>query len=322
MVSPVPEPRRELLELLDRETRRPVSEAVAGLAEDVRHRHGPAVQAVLFYGSGLRGGDLEDLVLDFYVLVDRYDRAFERRSWALLNALLPPNVFYREATVGRRRLRCKYAVISLRQFRRAASRRSLTPYIWSRFAQPCRILYAHDEATRNAVLEALADAAVTFMARTLPLLPGEQRPRDIWASGVGGSYRSELRAEPPGHADALYEAAAAHLERLTPPAARLSGVPVDVTEDTRPPRLYVRPRRSARIAARLRLLAQVSLGKALSLLRLVKAAFTFEGGVDYVLWKVERHSGVHVEPSPWQKRHPLIGGWGLFWRLYRRGAFR
>jgi hypothetical protein len=37
---------------------------------------------------------------------------------------------------------------------------------------------------------------------------------------------------------------------------------------------------------------------------------------------MERHSGVRVEATPWQRRHPLIGGWLVAWRLYRRGAFR
>ena len=35
-------------------------------------------------------------------------------------------------------------------------------------------------------------------------------------------------------------------------------------------------------------------GKFLSVARLAKAIFTFENGVDYVLWKVKRHSGVHI----------------------------
>jgi hypothetical protein len=63
-------------------------------------------------------------------------------------------------------------------------------------------------------------------------------------------------------------------------------------------------------------------GKLLSLLRLMKATFTFQGGMDYIAWKLERHTGVPVEVSPKVRRHPLIYGWGLLWRLYRRGVFR
>ena len=52
----------------------------------------------------------------------------------------------------------------------------------------------------------------------------------------------------------------------------------------------------------------------LSVLRLVKGLFTFEGGFDYVLWKIERHSGVRVEVSPRARRYPLLAGWGVIWR--------
>ena len=64
------------------------------------------------------------------------------------------------------------------------------------------------------------------------------------------------------------------------------------------------------------------LGKTLNYLRLIKAAFTFDGAVDYVMWKVRRHSGVIVPVSDWQRRHPVLAAPGLAWKLYRRGAFR
>jgi hypothetical protein len=55
---------------------------------------------------------------------------------------------------------------------------------------------------------------------------------------------------------------------------------------------------------------------------LLKATLTFEGGVDYILWKIERHSGVTVEIEPGLKRRPLLAMWVLSWRLYRKGGFR
>ena len=63
-------------------------------------------------------------------------------------------------------------------------------------------------------------------------------------------------------------------------------------------------------------------GKVLSVLRLVKAAATFNDGFDYLLWKIERHSGIYIEPTPAQRKLPLVLGWPLFWRLYRLGAFK
>ena len=58
------------------------------------------------------------------------------------------------------------------------------------------------------------------------------------------------------------------------------------------------------------------------MLRLLKALFTFEGGLDYIAWKLERHSGQPVEIPDKVRPYPLIFIWGLFWQLYRRGIFR
>ena len=63
-------------------------------------------------------------------------------------------------------------------------------------------------------------------------------------------------------------------------------------------------------------------GKLLSVLRLLKGLLTFRGGVDYILWKIERHSGERVEVPPQLERYPLIATCVIFWRLYRRGAYR
>jgi hypothetical protein len=81
------------------------------------------------------------------------------------------------------------------------------------------------------------------------------------------------------------------------------------------------PQHTRRLSRRGWLLRRLQ-GKILSLLRLIKAAFTFQGGADYIIWKLERHTGIPIEVTPEMRRHPLIYGWGLMWRLYRRGVFR
>ncbi len=63
-------------------------------------------------------------------------------------------------------------------------------------------------------------------------------------------------------------------------------------------------------------------GKALSVLRLVKAAFTFTAGADYLAWKIERHSGMHIELTDWQRRHPILASPPILWRLIRSKAVR
>ena len=63
-------------------------------------------------------------------------------------------------------------------------------------------------------------------------------------------------------------------------------------------------------------------GKAVYFLQLVKAVFTFEGGVDYAIWKIERQSGVKLEASDFQRRHPLVAAWPLVWKAWRAGGLR
>jgi hypothetical protein len=63
-------------------------------------------------------------------------------------------------------------------------------------------------------------------------------------------------------------------------------------------------------------------GKPLNMLRLLKAAFTFDGAMDYVAWKVERHSGVRLDVKPWQRRFPLLAAPGLYLKLKRLGVLR
>ena len=114
------------------------------------------IQAVLFYGSCLRSGDDRGGMIDLYVIVDRYRTAY--RSWglALLNRVLPPNVFYLEVNGEGRAVRAKYAVLSMADLERGTSRRWFHSYIWGRFAQPTAVLYARTPEAAERVHRALA----------------------------------------------------------------------------------------------------------------------------------------------------------------------
>src|SRR5262249_16236704 len=62
-------------------------------------------------------------------------------------------------------------------------------------------------------------------------------------------------------------------------------------------------------------------GKTLFLLRILRNALIFDGAVDYVLWKIQRHSGVEVDPTCRQRPYPLLALGAQAWRLYRARAF-
>jgi hypothetical protein len=295
-----------------REVAQPAHPAALALADAIRARHG-AIAAVLFYGSCLRRPAAmaapPDGILDFYVVVDRYRDAYPGRLLALANGVLPPNVFHVTTRWRGEPVRAKYAVISMAQFRRGLSRRSLQTSLWARFAQPCRLVWARDAEVRTAIGAALADAVITMVAAVAPLLEPGAGAEQLWLRGFQETYRAELRTEDAARAKDIYESSRERYDAMTPWAVALVGVAAGGAD-------------SARRAARLRWAGRRALGKLLSVLRLIKSAFTFDGGVDYILWKIERHSGVRLPVSPWQRRHPLLASPVFLWRLYRLGAIR
>jgi predicted nucleotidyltransferase len=308
-------PHRDLEALRRAETALPVAPPIAAIAEAARARHG-AVAAVIFYGSCLRLGSDDGRIVDLYLVVDSYRAAYGFGLRAFMNWALPPNVFYLETPFEERRVRAKYAVVSRADFAAGAGGRWFHPYLWARFAQPCRLAWCRDEAARQAVVAGLAGAVRKCVAEGLALVGGHFGVGELWVALFRQTYRSELRAEPPERASEIHAADAGHYlavaEAVLPGlgARRVEGGPG-----------WLNPA-GARGAAGFKWALRRLQGKLLSVARLAKAAFTFQGGADYLLWKIERHSGVSIALTPWQRRHPLLASTVLFWRLYRRGAFR
>jgi len=297
---PVPQ---ALIQTLGARTRRVDGPGLDALRDHLLERHGESIEAILFYGSCLRSGDPFEGLVDLYVIPRDYRTFYSGRLAALVNWLLPPNVYYLELDTGGRTVRAKYAVVSLKDFQ-AGTTRWFHSYLWGRFTQPVAFLYTRDEAARQALLSALAQATLTFLGEVLPESGQDHDVEALWTTGLGLSYRAELRAERPDRVLELFRTHEDHYRALT--------------EAARPYLSHRGPRKAGLSPWTLR----IPQGKVLSVLRLLKALFTFHGGMDYILWKIERHSGVSVAVSPFARRHPLLGGWGVFWRLYRRGAFR
>ena len=158
----------ELIQAIGHNSDREASPAVRVLIDEIQERHGKAMQGILFYGSCLRSGDDLDGLVDLYLLVDDYRSAFKSRLQAILNALLPPNVYYLERKIEGQVVRTKYAVLSLADFQKGTSMRWFHSYLWGRFCQPTALLYARDEKVSEIVMESFARAVLTFVRRVLP----------------------------------------------------------------------------------------------------------------------------------------------------------
>ena len=316
----------ELARLLGEELSRPCGEPPRLLAEEIRRRHADTVGAVLFYGSCLRRGTTEGL-LDFYVLVDSYRAAYGSRRLAFANAVRPPNVLYCEMPAAEGHLRCKYAVMTRADFARAAAGETLESRVWARFAQPSALVYVRDDACRADAIASVAEAALTNVWHALAWLPGDgpiQRftAEELWKTAFRETYRAELRGEHTATIASLYAAAPARYEAVSVAALRELERRGRVRVREEGPVLAVESDPGER-ARRLRAWRRRRpLAKLVSFLGLVKSAGTFDDWVPYILWKVERHSGEPVEVTERQRRHPLIFGWPVLFRLIRRRVLR
>ncbi|MDG2047123.1 MAG: hypothetical protein P8J79_07880 [Halioglobus sp.] len=300
---------------------------LAALLAQLDARHHSTICCTLVYGSCLRSGDIYDGLLDLYLICDSYRAAYQSPLLATANWLLPPNVFYAEQkTVGTanmdRTLRSKVTVISLRDFQRGCSSAWFESYIWGRFAQPTRILYARDKAVRGKIEAALTQAAHTLLQKALPALPAKGSLLTLWEQSLSLSYATELRTERRGRAEELASTSLNFYAALTRHHASDLGPSFSLHMEDQ--ELHYR----SQIGASSRFLAistwalRRGQGKLLSIARLLKALFTFEGGLDYIAWKLERHSGEEISIPDSVRRAPLIHLWGFFWGLYRRGIFK
>jgi len=303
-----------LSEVLRRETDRELPDAVARMSDIARTRFGAAVDGVLFYGSCRRQDDPDGLY-DLYVLLADYRSLPTLEAW--LARLLPPNVYYLEYGDGAARRRAKCTVISLRDFERGTSGLWFHSYLWGRFCQPVSLAYARDTGLEQRILDCLGNAARTFLSRTAGLAPAQPTTADLWCTGLRASYGAELRNEGPDRADHLFERHADQFQAVT----QAVGLP-----ELRPHADGVRWRieldATARRITRLSWAVRNVQGKLLSLARIFKAWYTFDGGLDYIVWKLARHSDREIVGPDRVRRQPWLYLWGFFWRLYREGVFR
>lgn len=265
--------------------------------------------AIFLYGSGITvsaGEDPTGVMYDYYVMATDYRGCISSPIERVAARLLPPNVYYIESPTDYGVLRAKYAVLTADHLDRLVSRRTFHSYFWARFAQPMRVV-AGPEAMRARAVVVVREALATFLGRAAPLAGAAVDWREVWLAGLRASYKSELRAESGDRAGQLLN----HIAGWAEATARLSGDLWRAEASGGRAR-----RRLSSLAWRLRSLH----GALLSVARLLKATATFKGGIEYIAWKIARHSGIDVGLRDWERRHPFIAAPMVAVRYYRLRA--
>ncbi len=305
----------QILAVLEKEQIEP-SENVRAMCELIMARHQDRVQALLYYGSSLRAMNDPAKMLDFYVLVDSYRKTHKNPVRALLNALIPPAVYYLENTNADGTIStCKYSVISLGAFERKCTKKALLSMIWGRFSQPCVLLFPKDEAIKTRIQNARVNAVTHLANQITPLVESPVEMTKFWARGFMDSYRTELRPE---RSDTRSEEIVNRYENRYKQLMQILYGPAnkDKTYALQPASSW------QKFTCKWLWFWRRVLGKPVAGIRVLNSAFTFDGGLDYLLHKLKSHSGVTIPVTDHQRRHPLLWAPILAWKLYRKGAFR
>src|SRR3954465_10822435 len=169
----------KLTDLVRAELAKPVDPRVTAMAAAIAALYPGAARAVLFYGSCLRQRELDGQMLDFYLIVSDYRDAYRGLWLVVANTLVPPNVF----PFAHDGLAAKYAVLSEPDFARLNGPEAGDVSVWARFAQPSRLVWAADEAAREAAVAAVSRAAPTLLSYAAPMVDRGAAPLDIWRQG-------------------------------------------------------------------------------------------------------------------------------------------
>lgn len=275
---------------------------------------GDSVRGVVFFGSRKSGAAPgPGSAHDFFVAVRDYPGfyralaaagALRRRAGlvAALNRVLAPNVI--SLREGGAQAKC--AVLSLEHLERETSARRRDHFVMGRLFQPTEVLYAADEAAGASILDALAGAHFLTLAWVRPWLPPRFDVAAYCRTLLRVSFGWEIRPEPAGRTETLWEAQQAYLKPVYGVVLRELAARGELRELE--PGIYALPgRATAAERARLALYFQWSLVRATA--RWAKYIVTFDDWLDFIVRKARRHTDQEIVLTSRERRYPLIFLW-------------
>jgi hypothetical protein len=288
---------------------------------------GDTLVGLVFFGSRRTGAARRDAwsAYDVFVVVQGYRAFYEAlrrggltgKSPALMapvSGWLPPTQFsLRFEDLG---VHVKAAVLRLDTYRRETSPGRRDHFCIGRLCQPTRLLHCRDEEARGHLLEGLVQGHRETWRWARPWLPPSFDAGAYGLSGLRTSMRWEVRPEPSGRAEALWEAqrplqAPVFEALLHELAARGDLAPVPGACSQWAP---LRPV-GARERLRLELYFRRSIVRSTS--RWLKHTVTFEGWLDYIVRKASRHTGEPIELTDRERRWPWVFLWGRLFAFFR-----
>jgi hypothetical protein len=288
---------------------------------------GDALAGLVFFGSRRTGAAHVNAwsAYDVFVVVEGYRAFYEtlRRAgltgkrpglMAVASGWLPPTqCSLRFEPEG---VHVKGSVVRRDTWRRETSKHRRDHFCTGRLCQPTRILYFRDEDARRLLLEGLVSSHRETWHWSRPWLPPIFDAEAYGLSALRTSMRWEIRPEPAGRGDALWEA---QRELQVPVFGALLAELAERGEVTPVPGRagWFRPARPVRSIERLRYEAYFRRSIAHATARWLKHTVTFEGWLDYIVRKASRHTGEPIALTDRERRWPWVFLWGRLFRYLR-----
>lgn len=293
------------------------------LLKEVSAAAGDALGAAVFFGSRSSGvattaASAYDLMLvceeppKFYRAMRR--AGLLRRSPAVLSLLgpiLPPT----QIRLARDPWLVKASVLSLKALRRATSKRRKDQFLAGRLFQDVHVVWARDAEFRKHVEDAVESARLVTLDWVRPDLPDTFTSEDYLRQLFRTSFRFEVRPETGGRADALSLAQAPRLVPIFEGVLRRLAAQGQLKETGQGSYALAGTSKGADNFRR-RVFMEWSRVRATA--RWPKHAITFDGWLDYIVKKAERHSGEKIVLGPWERRLPFVFLWPRVIRFLAR----
>lgn len=209
----------------------------------------------------------------------------------------------------------KATVVSIPALEQATSNRRRDQFLAGRLFQDVHLVWTKNGSARERIELAILSARRITLDWVMPDLPplfdAERYVRQLFRT----SFRFEVRPENRGRADALYEAQSAPLKPLF--AGVLEAFAAEGRLLVRPGGGFALPSPvTAGTRIKRRLFLEWSRLRALA--RWPKHAITFDGWLDYIVRKAERHSGETIVLSSLERRLPFLFLWPRIFRFLLR----
>lgn len=302
---------------------RVLDEAGLALLNDLSAAAGDTLGAAVFFGSRSSGvATTSASAYDLMLVCDEPGRFYETMRYAgllrrspmllsLLDPLLPPT----QIRLARDPWLVKASVLSLKALRRATSNQRKDQFLAGRMFQDVHVVWARDEDFEKQIEEAIESARLVTLDWVRPDLPDTFTAGEYLRQLFRTSFRFEVRPETGGRADALSTAQAPRLIPVFEGVLRRLAAQGQLKEVGQGSYSLSGMATGRGNFAR-RVFMEWSRVRATA--RWPKHAITFDGWLDYIVKKAERHSGETIVLGPWERRLPFVLLWPRVFRFLAR----